>query len=215
MCDCHHSNCCEHRPVIEDDDYFENDKTSYKLDDDMTFPKATIDPKLIKLQKEVTEFVTQVILKHEKEFYTLVRTHFSDQLDDILGTTNKSIIEMITMTTDKFYNKLYSDIQYKKNSDLAKIILEICECADYGPHILLDKLMRLTIDAHLDVNREKLITDSEDLFLKNILEQINIYLLSKNLLHILSKGKDEDTEFVYIPEGKKAFDIVIDKQLGQ
>ena len=190
-------------------------KASFILQDDLTFPKATVDPKLIKLQAEVTDFITSVILKHEKEFYTLITTHFNDKLEYLLGSTCSSIIEMITKTTNKFYNNIYYDIQHKNSTPLTKIILEFCEYADYGPHILLDKLLRLTLDAHLEVNREQLAIDNYDLYEKSVLNQINIYLLSCNLLHLLSKGIDDDIPFANIPQGENAFDIVIEKNIDR
>ena len=206
-------NCDKCTYVLEDDDNC--DKCAYVLEDDLIFPKATIDPKLLKLQKEVTEFVTSVILKHEKEFNDLVNLHFKTQIQQILGTTCRSIIVMITETTNKFYNKIYYDIQHKNNNPLNNIIMELCEYTDYGPHILLDKLLRLTLDAHLEINREQLAVENNnfDLYQKSVLNQINIYLLSKNLLHVLSKGEDDECSFVEIPDGQNAFDIVIDKNI--
>ena len=195
-------------------------KCSYVLDDDMTFPKATVDPKLIKLQSDITVFVTSVILKHEKEFYRLVNTHFAAEFESILGNTTSSIISMITETTNKFYNKLYFDIQNSNTTDLSEIIMEMCELVDYGPHILLDKLLRLTLEIHLDVVREQLaFTDKKslrdyDLYEKSVLMQINTSLLSLNLLHIFSKGADEDGPFVVVPPGENPFDIVIDKNIN-
>lgn len=196
---------------ISDDDNFE--KCGNIVEDDMTFPKATIDPKLIKLQDKVTEFVTSVILKHEKEFYELIQKNFCTQIEYLLGSTCSSIIEMIVLTTNKFYNKIYFDIQHKKETELTKIILEMCNYTDYGPHILLDKLIRLTLEAHLEINREQLVVENYNLYEKSVLNQINIYLLSCNLLHIISKGLDDDGPFINIPEGKQAFDIVIDKNI--
>ena len=203
--DCHDNYCCDN----------DCNKYAYVLEDDLIFPKATVDPKLLKLQKEVTEFVTSVILKHEKEFYDLVGLHFKNKQQQLLGTTCRSIIVMITETTNKFYNKIYYDIQHKNNSSLSNIIMELCEYADYGPHILLDKLLRLTLDAHLEVNREQLAVENNnfDFYQKSILNQINIYLLSKNLLHVLSEGEDDKCPFVEIPDGQTAFDIVIDKNI--
>ena len=194
----------------------EFDKLAYVLGDDMTFPRASIDAKLLKLQKEVTEFVTSVILKHEKDFYDLIRIHFPENMEEILGSTNPSIISMITEITNIFYNKIYYDIQHKNNTPIANTILDMCELVDYGPHILLDKLIRLTFDAHIDVVREQLAFKNNDLDLyhKSVLNQINIYLSSKNLLHILSKGTDEDGPFVDLPEGLSAFNIVIDKNIN-
>ncbi len=37
----------------------------------------------------------------------------NDYSKHILGTTNKTIIEMITTMTNEFYNKLYRNIQYR------------------------------------------------------------------------------------------------------
>ncbi|AYV85619.1 MAG: hypothetical protein Satyrvirus26_8 [Satyrvirus sp.] len=208
--------------MVDDENDKEFRKYSYILDDDLVFPKASVDPKLLRLQKDVTEFVTSVVLKHEKEFYNLVKTHFHDQMEYLLGSTCSSIIEMITSTTNKFYNGIYRDIQNavvpsnKQNlSQLAKLILEMCKCAEYGPHILLDKLIRLTIELHIDINREQLAIENDDyeLYEKSVLGQINIYLLSCNLLHILSKGEDDDEPFIPIPDGKNAFNIKIDKNI--
>jgi hypothetical protein len=198
---------------LEIDDEFE--KCGYVLDNDMTFPRASVDPKLLKLQKDVTEFVTSVILKHEKEFYELVTKLFQNKLEYLLGSTCSSIIEMITLTTNKFFNKIYYDIQHNNQTELSKIIFEMCEHTDYGPHILLDKLIRLTLETHLEISREQLaiVNNEYDLYEKSVLNQINIYLLSCNLLHILSKGHDEDSAFVDIPDGKQAFDVVIDKNI--
>ncbi len=196
-------------------DYDEFEKCAYKLPDDLSLPRATIDPKLLLLQKEVTEFVTSVILKHEMEFYNFVEKNFPTKKNEILGSTNPNIIKMITEITNKFYNKIYHDIQHKFNTPINPVIFQMCDNAGYGPHILLDKLIRLTIDAHIDVVREKLVIQKNnlDIYQKSVLNQINIYLLSKNLLHILSKGDDDDQPFVDLPPGQKAFDIIIDKNI--
>lgn len=195
----------------------EFDKYAYQLaDDNLLFPRATVDPKLLLLQKDVTEFVTSVILKHEMDFYTLVDKIFPTEKSKILGSTNPTIIQMITEITNKFYNKIYFDIQHCFNTSLTQLIYQMCEHADYGAHILLDKMIRLTVDIHIDVIREKLILqkNDSDLYQKSVLNQINIYLLSKNLLHILSKGEDEDGPFVNLPDGQKAFEIIIDKNIN-
>lgn len=191
--------------------------TGYIIGDNMLFPKATVDPKLLKLQKDVTDFVTSVILKHEQDFYNLVQTKFKDDMSYIIGSTCSAIIEMITLTTNTFYNRIYYDIQHKKGTPLTEIILEMCQYTDYGPHILLDKLARLTFDIHLDVVREKLILKDNDidLYKKSVLTQINIYLLSANLLHILSKGPEDDVPFVEMAEGISAINIVIDKNVSR
>lgn len=190
---------------------------SSNIPDDLIFPKAIIDCKLIKFQKRVVEFVTSVILKHEKEFYRLIQKHFKNKMDYLMGSTCSSIIEMIVKATNKFYNEIYHNIQYNNNTTIVKIVLEMCEHTDYGSHILLDKLLRLTLEIHLDVVREQLILENNryDLYEESVLDQINVNTLlsSFNLLHVLSKGVDEDGPFINIPEGKNAFDIVIDKNI--
>lgn len=169
----------------------------------------------VKLQKKVTEFVTSVILKHEKEFYTLTQTYFKNKMNYLLNSTCSSIIEMIVETTNKFYNDTYHNIQNKNNTDIVKIILKMRKYTEYDTHILLDKLLRLTLEIHLDVIREKLTlkNDRYDLYEESVLCQINTFLSSFNLLHVLSKGTNEDGTFVNIPEGENAFNIVIDKNI--
>lgn len=243
------------------------------IEDDMAFPKASVDPKLLSLQKNVTEFVTSVILKHECYFYKLVKDNFPDKFDKILGTTTPTIIQMIQTTTNKFYNDLYFEVQnmyrenlvhiletdhmqqknpesdentrkenliqifeahrlmeqqsdesventfktndtkQKTNNDsLIRWIFEMASSANYGPHILLDKLIRLTIDIHIDIIREDLDLDEEK-YKQNILDQINRGIMNHNLLHQLSKGVGDDTEFVFISKSELPFNIIIDKMI--
>jgi len=199
--------------VDVDVDRFENNPKII-LTDDMVFPKATIDEKLIKLQKEVTEFITSTILKHEADFCTLVLKNFPDLVENILGTTSKTIIQMITEITNKFYNQLYFDIQNNNTTNISKLILEMCQYANYGPHILLDKLVRITLDCHIEINREELNLFNVNEYMESVLVHINKYLLSINLLHILSKGPDDDNiPFVNVPVGEKPFNIVIEKNI--
>lgn len=185
-----------------------NTDTVFLLEDDeLHFPRASVDPHLLKLQSEVTEFVTGVILNHEKKFYELIELHVPQLKSDILGETNKKIIDMITVTTNTYYNQLYLRIQNNDPNEESELIEEITSYADYGSHILLDKLVRLTIDIHHDMVREKLHINTLDLHLKTVLEQINTYLLSTNLLHILSKGPNDDIPFCVVPDGAEPFNI--------
>jgi hypothetical protein len=177
------------------------------ISDDICFPKATVEPRLIKLQTEVTEFVTSVILNHERIFYHTICNNFADMKTEILGTTCPTIIQMVTTSTNKIYNEYYLQIQNHVQNDITNLICEISSYGNYGCHILLDKLVRLTIDIHHEIIREKLSLDNIDLYLKTVLDQINVYLLSTNLLHILSKGPNDDTEFYVVPDGEVPFNI--------
>jgi len=181
----------------------------------MDFPKTVIDPKLIELQKEIVEFVTSIILQHEKEFYQLVEKHFPTQMEQILGTTSTSIIEMITQTTNKFYNSLYFDIQNNKSTNLTKLTSKMCALAEYGPHILLEKLINLTINIHYEVDREILALDNMEIYLQNVLAHINHYLSSHHFIHSFTKCLADDTPFTVVPAGQHPFDIsfniIVDK----
>lgn len=184
------------------------DNELFSLDDDeLHFPRASVDPRLLKLQLEVTEFVTGVILNHEKKFYELIEMHAKHLKSNILGTTNEKIIDMITVTTNTYYNQLYLCIQNKTPTSESELIEEISSYADYGSHVLLDKLIRLTIDIHHEIIREKLHIDTCNTHLKTVLEQINIYLISTNLLHILSKGPNDDIPFCIVPDNQQPFNI--------
>ena len=189
------------------------DIESLSLPDDMSFPKATVDPKLIRLQKDVTEFVTSVILKHENELYDLFKRQFPNQLEDILGLTTNKIISIIQLMTSKFFNNIYRQIQNNTNDPRKILVEEMCKFADYGPHILLDKLCRLTFHIHLDIARENLDFTNIEIYKKCLLKEINTSILSLNLLHILSKGDGDDIPFQHVPEGYEPFQIIIDKNI--
>ena len=189
-----------------------SDDDNHLVDDDMCFPRASVDPRLLKLQSDVTEFVTGIIINHETKFYDLIDKNFPDctTKNNILGTTCKEIIEMITLSTNTLFNNIYLNIQNKTLDTVSNLVIEMAAYGNYGPHILLDKLVRLTINIHHEIIREELCVNTLDLYLKTVLKQVNVCLLSTNLLHILSKGPDDDTEFCVVPDGQKPFDITAD-----
>lgn len=197
--------------IILDDHILE----SYDLvSDDLTFDAAKIDKKLEKLQLCVVEFMTSLILRHETEFYNFVNKFFPNDSYNLLCNTHSSIITMITEVTEKFYNNLYRDIQNNIDNEITKLIKsDFCPNINYGIHILLDKLFRFTYDAHIEISREELVyTHQIDVYLKSVLTQLNLYLQTKNILHIMAKGPGEDTEFVNIPESATPFKIIIDSE---
>jgi hypothetical protein len=197
--------------------------TTVIIDDDMTFPKATVNPKLLRLQNDVAEFVTNTILKHEKKFYELANELYAGDIDlktELLGETNNKIVEMITMINNTYYNNLYfaiqRDIVETSNATTARKFISESEIQSiksmatnggYGAHVVLDKLVRLTTDTHFDILRENLTLDSLDIYMRSVLQEINSYLLQLNLLHMLSKGTNDSIEFCVVPDGKMPFDI--------
>lgn len=176
----------------------------------LEFPKTEIDPNLLKLQEKVYEFTVSVILKHEMKFFELASK--MNRLD-IVNTTNQTIIDMIMIATNDFYNMCYFTMQNNNDIPIRNVIKEMDELTDYGWWILLDKLIRLTIDAHIDIVREDIIVDSSDLYNESVYNQLYDYLCDKNVIHIFSKGCDDDIEFTFVSDGNKPFDIVIDKKI--
>lgn len=189
------------------------DIETLNLPDDMSFPKASVDPKLLRLQKDVTEFITSVILKHETELYDLFKKQFPEKLEDILGLTTNKIITIIQLMTSKFFNDIYRRIQNHNKDQKTLLVEEMSTFADYGPHILLDKLCRLTFHVHLDIARENLDVTDIEIYKKCLLKEINTSILSLNLLHMLSKGEHDDIPFQHVPEGYEPFRIIIDKNI--
>ncbi|BCS82917.1 hypothetical protein QLL95_gp1206 [Cotonvirus japonicus] len=194
-------------------------KSSYKLtDDELTFPKATINEKLTALQKYATEFIVEVILRHEKEYYDLIEKNIGrEYLKSQLCSTNNIIITAICELTMKFYNKLYHDYQNKIKNGLTQMIDNMNKYTDYGPHVLLDKLFRVTIDVHIEIQREHLIINNEynyDIYEKSINTEIYLVLVPYNLLNALSLSATDDTgDFIIVPNDHKVFNIKIDKNV--
>lgn len=176
----------------------------------LDFPKTEIDPNLLKLQDMVYEFITSVILKNDKFIFNLLSN--MDQIE-IFTTTNQTIIDMISTCTYEFYNNCYFDIQNNKENPLTQVIMEMTKFADYGPHILLDKLIRLTIDTHIDVDREKIIITDIELYNLSIYNQVYHYLCNRNIIHVLSKGVGDDMPFVNVPINELPFKIIFDKKI--
>jgi len=174
----------------------------------MVFPKTQIDPELLTLEHDVVEFITSVILHHENIFYEIIMKHCPDE-KHLLDTNNVKICKLIVAHTNQYFNKCYSSIQNKIDTDLTKYILAMAKTAKYGAHILLDKLIRLSFDIHINFDRENLCINNRTLFEKTVLGQINTYLLSTNIVHIFSKGPNDDTEFVNVPDGEQPFNITI------
>jgi len=179
----------------------------------MEFPKTEIDPRLIKLQEMIFDFITDIIIRHEKKMFEVVHKLNSPRVD-FITTTNQTVIDMISLCTHEFYNKCYFDMQHGINNDITNIIKQMEKLVDYGWWVLLDKLIRMTIDTHINVVREDIMIDSEELFFQTIYDQVYEYLCDRNLIHVFCKGPNDDIKFMEIPEHIKPFDIIIDKKIN-
>lgn len=158
---------------------------------DLIFPKASEDIELVDFQKDIIEFITSVILKHEQEFYQLAGKHFANISEILLTTDNQSINEMIKLTTNKFYDDLCRNVNEEHITSTSQIIIDMQIKYKFVPRVLLDELRKLTLDTHLGISREKLILNdnSIDLYQKSILMQLNLYLSSFNMIELFSKLK--------------------------
>lgn len=180
------------------------------IDSDMNFPKAMKNSKMSILQSKVTAYVSELILLHEIKFYNLVHKNFPKKKPEILGTTCKTIIDMISEANSSHFNRLYSDCQNNKFTPEVMLIHSMTEYGAYGPHALLDKLVRITLDIHTDIVREDLCLDDLDQYKQTIQDQINDYLLNSTLLYILEKDQTDTTNFISVPPNTKPFQINLD-----
>ena len=204
---------CNQPPLI--DPYINiSDDDDLIVDSDMSFKPPTIEPDMLALQDKVAAFVTDVIILSEKTFYQLSDTLEKQNLstkEAILCHTQKAITKMISLTIETFYNNFYKMIQTEITDGKSSCFTEVTQIKDmaklggYGPHILLDKLFRLTIDMHYEIIRENLDVTSQEVYVKTVLNQINVYLMSSNLLHWMSKGPDDDIPFYICPDGSVPF----------
>lgn len=179
-------------------------------DNEFIIQKATVDPSMIELQREVTDFITSAILIFEKDFYQIIKEHNPSQLETILSTNTATIIRMIVETVNSFYNRIYSDIQNSVSTPLTAMVQSMCSYVTYGPHILLDKLIRLTVEIHGNFNREAIVVEPDmATFEMSVLEQINAKLISIKLIPYMATAPDDDKPFVIVEKGKNAFNLTL------
>lgn len=180
----------------------------------IVFPKAGTNPNMFKLQILVRDFITSLILKNEQTMHKIITQNGYDM--SYLLTTNKVGIDLIKECTEDFFNSCYNDLQDEKITVDTTTILEMSYLAEYSPHILLNKLIQVTLDVHIGVVRENLSHESVDKYFHGVQAEIEYQFLSSvNLIYILSKGLDDDEDFINIGNGGKAFEVVIDKHIEQ
>lgn len=173
--------------------------------------------KLVSLQNSSIEFITSTIVHNEKSFYKLIEKISPNKLS-LLTFENPSIIEMIRLTTNDFYNQIYSDLQNQVQTPLTTLVKKISgsdsptpDPVDMPPHILLGKLININAFIHLNLNRTKISIIDIEQFELTILSEINEYVQKNPVINMLIKGPDDNALLVNIPPGEKAFNIVIKK----
>lgn len=171
---------------------------------ELIFSKANHDPSLLLFQKDLTELITSIILDHETTFFNIISIYFNL---NILSSPSSTIIYMIKEITINFFNKLFLDIQNKNETSITILIIKLSKKMNYEPYILLNRLIHIILDLHLQISREKLIINNLNLYLKSVLDQINIYLLSCPLLELFLKKSNHN---IPLPNSIVPFDIVIE-----
>ena len=124
-------------------------------------------------------FITKVIIKHENEFYTMVCDNFtSNNLSKILGVKQNHIISMITIVTEKYFNNLNNN---------NPIILAICSYAKCDSDFVINKLKKIVLEIHLDIDRKNLFFYHEhDAYEKSVLTELILALSKANLIQLFN-----------------------------
>ena len=180
---------------------------------DLLFPKETTHA-LAHFQKDVVEFVTSVILQHEKEFYLMIHQHFNGDFQKILGTIDNHLPQMIAEITSKFYNKIYLAIQNDEPLPAKKLVIGIAKHANYSVQHLVKKLLRFTFHIHSRIDRNKLVCDKNlQEYQESILKGINVQMSKMNFTQFFSRFQEDSDTMPYIPNGQTPFQIIIDKNI--
>lgn len=165
------------------------DSGGYVIGDDMVFPKATIDPTLILLQKEVVEIVTTVIVTIEKEFWELIQAESPENFD-ILFDNTVTMVEMISESLNNFFDKLYFYIQDRDFTENTKNLIDFIEnmssYSKINTNCLLEIIFKITVDVHTDILRDQLSDVNFESYVQTILNQINLYFQQNDILQNLS-----------------------------
>ena len=155
-------------------------KHTIDLNDDMTFTKASEDPKLIQLQKDLTELITSIIIKHEMELCTFIDTNFPDS-SDILTTNNNTIPLLINEVNNKFFQK----VNLLEPTHLTNLITTMAAIIDCEPSAFITKLKSITENIHLQIARTQLSRVDNDTYTHTLLNQLNLIFSTINFLHLL------------------------------
>lgn len=175
------------------------------LPDDMVLPKASYDPKYLHLQKLVTDFVTDFIMKNEKDLFLYVNKLSSELItesikrlelrDNLLGTKNTEISKLIIDSYTNFFNKLHKEIINKNVSDTHQYYVEklndMLEVCDYNISILIIKIYNIIVGVNLDIVRENLDTDNISAYIETVGEEINYILIDRKLILELMPSEED------------------------
>lgn len=179
------------------------------------FPKTlNIDTKIYNLKNTLIDYINKIICDHEKIFYEIITTKYSSMISQIIGTTDQIIIDMISEANNDYFNKLYFSYQNKVINTETKYIYKLSKMLEYGPHIVMDKLINLVIHTHLEIVRENLNVMTIDDYLESIHDQLeNIYMADEMWSELFKDIELYSTDFIVMDKSTKPFNIIIDKPI--
>lgn len=152
------------------------------------------------IQNLVARFISDVIILHERTFYTLIKKVMSDDMN-FLCIISQEIYDMISISIGDFYTKLFrSIVLYKRGGQENKIddnpflkdLIKISKKGSYDILKLILKLFHLNVDIHTDICREELIIDSIEVYIQTLINQINISLMTIDIGSTLFYDEVED-----------------------
>lgn len=183
------------------------------LPEDMIIPKATYDPKYMHLQKLITDFITDFIMKNERDLFNYVNSIASemkkspieivDLRDKLLGEKNAPISKLIIDGYTKFFNKIFKQFHTNTYTPDMTIYVEqfrdMLEVCDYGYVDLLRKLYNIILDINLDLVRENFNTDTLADYLVTVGDEINLVLIDYELITKIMSDKNTQQKTIDIP----------------
>ena len=172
---------------------------------------------LINKQDALAQVITFIIVNNETSMFETIGKNFNDnKLDILCEDMSNTVILMIEYMTNRSFNKIYHDIQNDSTSDLVNKINYIAQDLPYGKHVLVEKILKLTLDVHTDIVRSNLVvTDDKniDKYIDSLMIEINASLQNKNFYYILT-DYDENTDtrpWIHVDNDTQVFDVKITK----
>jgi hypothetical protein len=170
--------------------------------------------------RQLTGFFSSYIIdcvkyNETKLFKFIIEANFNNKYD-IVYTNNKQVFIFIAKNLTEHFNKMFilmSEYVKKVNSSHSsrreilsefksiKKLFIISQCyLNYGPHILIEKLLKLSAYVNLNIDRTHLNHFDTNVYGDSLITQIRSILLSINIENWLKKEKDDDIIFPTEPE---------------
>jgi hypothetical protein len=162
----------------------------------------TLTPDFVSLMTKSMDFISSIIRDHARQLYSVVGPDF--YTEDNTGALAKCIVTVTNNTFNKISNNFQNKIPDTTVSEFASI-LQFCS---YGPHILLSKLLVMTLTVHMDITYSET-SDHMELVNKQIDKLTTKY--APDFMEILRKTDKDNSEYKPVPEGQNAFNCDVEE----